>query len=331
MHDAIALLLHHAAVQRLCDEAVRVERIGQFVYLDARAAEHDRRPGALEIENPAEGIDLLPPADDVNHLPDAGQLAGSALLLGDLDPGGILQVPPSDAEDARREGGRKQSCLPLFRRLRDDGVDVFCKPHVEHLVGLVEDQHLDVLQIERRPAKVIERASRRGDNHFGAASQRADLVIHRSTAIKRHHRQVAALRVLVQRLCDLHRQLPRRHEHECARLAAGALGAPQAIEQGQREGGGLARAGRGLAKHVGAGQQHRNRFLLDGCRFFVAECGDGGHECLGQTERREAAGLRWVGRLHRTILSESITRYAAPLLDQPRWRAVPAGSWRARR
>ncbi len=64
------------------------------------------------------------------------------------------------------------------------------------------------------------------------------------------------MRVLVDRLGHLHRQLARRHEHERARRAATALRiAAQPMEQRQRERGRLAGAGRRLAEQVAAREQ----------------------------------------------------------------------------
>ena len=94
LHHAIALLLHHAAVQGLRAVAVRVQRVGELVDFEPRAAEDDRRLRALEIKNPAERVDLLALADDERDLPDARELARRALLLRDLD---LLRVRAGDA------------------------------------------------------------------------------------------------------------------------------------------------------------------------------------------------------------------------------------------
>ena len=44
---------------------------------------------------------------------------------------------------------------------RDDRVDVVGEAHVEHLVGFVEHEHLEGVEVERLAAQVIERAARR--------------------------------------------------------------------------------------------------------------------------------------------------------------------------
>ncbi len=146
---------------------------------------------------------------------------------------------------------------------------------------------------------MIEHTARRADHHFGAAPQRPDLVIHRGAAVDGHDVQVRALRVLVERLGDLHRQFARRHQHERARPAAiGLQVAQQPIEQRQRERGRLAGPGRGLAEHVAAREQHRNRFTLNGCGFFVAERRDGGNQRVREAERRKACSIAGGWSLH---------------------------------
>ena len=93
LHHAIALLLHHAAVQRLRAVAVRVQRVGELVDLEARAAEDDRRLRALEVEDATERGDLLALADDEGDLADLRELARRALLLRDLHLLRGLEVP----------------------------------------------------------------------------------------------------------------------------------------------------------------------------------------------------------------------------------------------
>jgi hypothetical protein len=188
LHHAVALLLHHSAMQRLRAVAVRVERVGQLVDLEAGAAEHDRRLRAFEIEDAAERRDLLALADDERHLADLRHLSRRALLDRDLHLLRLLQVAARDRHDPRRERRRKQRRLPRRRRLLDDGFDVLGKAHIEHLVGLVQHQHFDEPEIERAAAHVIEHAARRADHDLSAAAQRADLVIHRRAAVDRHHR-----------------------------------------------------------------------------------------------------------------------------------------------
>ena len=63
------------------------------------------------------------------------------------------------------------------------------------------------------------------------------------------------------------------------------------LDNGQRERGGLARSGRGLAKDVAARQEDRNRLALNRGRFFVAELGERRDDRRVQSETGEADQL----------------------------------------
>ena len=207
----------------------------------------------------------------------------------------------------------------------DDRVDVFGEAHVEHLVGFIEHEHLDQAEIERAAAHVIEHAARRADDDFGAAPQRANLVIHRRAAIDGHDVQVRALRVFVQRLRHLHRELACRHEHERADLAAAALAvARELVEERQRERRGLAGAGGGLAEHVAAGDQDGNGFSLDRRGLFVAERGHGGDQRSRQSERGKTRPHRLRG-----LFIPPVTRYWVPAISEAT--RTPASGRRCRR
>ena len=59
-----------------------------------------------------------------------------------------------------------------FSRIQLDVVD---ETHAEHLVGLVEHQRGQALQVERAAMQVIDHAARGADDHVGAAAQAAEL------------------------------------------------------------------------------------------------------------------------------------------------------------
>ena len=55
----------------------------------------------------------------------------------------------------------RQCCRELF--------EFFGKAHVEHLVGFVHHEELNLGEIERTAVQMIKRASRRGNNDMYAA------------------------------------------------------------------------------------------------------------------------------------------------------------------
>ena len=306
-------------MQRRGAVAVRLERLGQLVHFDARPAEDDGRRGILELENAAERGALLPARHDVGHLADAGDLAGLSLLGLDRDALRLLQVPPRNRRDPGRHGRREQRGLPRRRRGGQDGLEVLGEAHVQHLVGFVEDEHLERRQVQRAASQVIERAAGRGHDHLDAALQGADLLVHRRAAVDGHHGEPGVLGVLVDGLGHLHRQLARGHEDQgarCARLRGGRF--EQTMEQRQCERGRLAGAGAGLADDVPALEQHRNGGALNGGGFFVSQGQHGLHDGIGEAEGVEA------GRFGGVVVVVVLTNYCSlPRASRDRPRSDP--------
>ena len=218
LHHAVALPLFHAAVERLRAAAVRVERLDQRLDLEPRAAEDDRRRRVLHVEHAIERRRLVRARHDVGDLADARHLAGGGLLARDDHPRRVVQMALRNRQDPRRHRRREQRRLPRLRRRLENRVEILGEAHVEHLVGLVEDQHAQGAELQRAALDVIERAPRRGDDDAGAALEGANLLRDRRAAVDRQHGDAESLRVLVDRFRHLHRQLARRHEHQPAGL-----------------------------------------------------------------------------------------------------------------
>ena len=60
--------------------------------------------------------------------------------------------------------------------------DVADEAHVEHAVGLVEDEDLDPRQVDGALAEVVEQAAGRRDEDLGTGAQRADLRVEADAA-----------------------------------------------------------------------------------------------------------------------------------------------------
>ena len=129
----------------------------------------------------------------------------------------------------------------------DDPPQIVDKAHVEHPIGLVEDQHLDVRQVHVALLHQVQQPARRGDQDIHAVVQGADLGRLAHAAIDRGlpHGRIAAIGL--ETLADLQRQLARRGEHQRADLASApihaALGPAEPLQGGQSERGRLAGSG----------------------------------------------------------------------------------------
>ena len=101
--------------------------------------------------------------DRVLHLRDE---LGRRVAPRDLDrrPASCMKAL-GELADLVRERRREQQVLPLRRQQREDLADVVDEAHVEHAVGLVEHEDLDLAQVDGLLLHVVEqaaRASRRG-------------------------------------------------------------------------------------------------------------------------------------------------------------------------
>ncbi len=277
-HDAIALLLRKAAVQRLRTVAAACHRFGELVHLHPGSAEDDRGCGRFEVQDATERLDLLRTRNDVGDLANARGRVHFGL---DRNTLGFRHVTPRELADACRERGGEERRLPILRRLLEDGLDVLDEAHVEHLVGLVEHEIAHVVERKAAAADVIEQSSRRTDHHLDAPSQRGELPLHGLSAVQRKHADVQVPTIAVHGFRDLDRELAGGRHDE------GLNGGHPPIEPGderQCERGSLARARRRAAQHVASRKQHGNRLQLDGCGLFVAQLVEHLQDLAGQAQ-----------------------------------------------
>ena len=293
IHDAIALVLGEAAMQRLRLIAASGQGLGKVVDLAAGAAEDDRGRRILGVEDAHDGGGLVEPLDDEGGLTDAGSVFGALGRRRDRDALGVAQVFARQLVDALGHRRGEEHRLPRLGCLGEDGLDVLDEAHLEHLVGLIENDRLDLAELERSAIAQVERASRSGDDHVDAAAQGLDLLTCRSAAVDRDQAHAHGLAVAAEGLGDLQGELTGGHEHQSAGLLAVAPGI-EALEDRQGEGRGLARARGGLAQHVAAADEQRDRGSLDGRGLLVAE----GIECGEEVAPQSQGGKVETGVVH---------------------------------
>ena len=157
---------------------------------------------------------------------------------------------------------------------------------VEHLVGLVEHQRLDMREAQRPAIDQIEQAARCGDEDIDAALELADLAVDRHATEHDLGGDTQVATIDADIVGDLAGQFAGRRQDQSpatARLAR-FLVTREAIENRQREGGGLAGARLGDAEQVTAFENQRNRLGLDRSRSFIAFAGERLEDGLGETE-----------------------------------------------
>ena len=199
----------------------------------------------LDLEDAGERVDLLRVGADEVALGGVG--AGGGLVL-DRDLDRVVEVLLGDPADLAGHRRGEQRDVLVVGGVGQDRLDVLGEAHLQHLVGLVEDQEAQLREVERALLEVVHDPAGRADDDVDAATQRGQLDAVALAAVDRQ--DVDALHVggvLLERLGDLQGELAGGREHEGLRrlLREVELG-----EDRQREGRGLAGAGLREAHHV---------------------------------------------------------------------------------
>ena len=184
------------------------------------------------------------------------------------------------------------------------------------------------VEVDGLLADEVEQAARRGDEDLDAAPERLDLRALGHAAVDHGRADVGALAQGGDALVDLHRQLAGGRQHQGADgVARGADArvrvAREALEDRQREGGGLAGARLGGGEDVAAGEDEGNGGGLDGGGLRVALALDGGEQLGREAEVGEGQGGLLVR--HGARGSALVTSSGARRLRASRHPARPGG------
>ena len=173
-----------------------------------------------------------------------------------------------------------------LRRRRDDLPDRRQEAHVEHAVGLVQHQHLEVGEVHVTLLHQVEQAPWRGHDNVDAAAQGLDLRPFTDAAEDRGAAQVEVTAIGADVLFDLRHQLAGGRHDQRPHVFLRRRGA-QPLEQGQDERRGLAGARLRHADDVAAFENDRDGLGLNRRRLDVALFLECGGDLCAEPERRE--------------------------------------------
>ena len=299
LQHAVTAPLRVAAVQRSHVVPHVGEAVGEPVGIALGAREHQ---GLLHL---LLGQDVIEQRVLVVHVVGPQQALLDVLVrVGvrrHVDALRIAQQVLRKATDVAEEGRAEHHRLARSRNGVGDRVDVVDEAHVEHAVGFVEHQHVDVLEHRLAGVEVVEQPAGGRDQDVELAAQRSDLCRVRHAAYDGGNSQ-ARHEAAVGRggLGDLHCEFARRAQHKHARavdhaafaldVGVGARG-EHALQRGQDERCGLAAAGAGRNHQVGAFKCWRNRLQLHFGGGFVAGGGNGFGQGFIQAQGVKTHGL----------------------------------------
>ena len=201
---------------------------------------------------------------------------------------GVDQEFLAEPLDLRPERGGEHQGLANARQGLDDAFDIRDEAHVEHAVGLVDHQNLDAAQHDPAPLEHVDQAAGGGDQNVGVLTERGFLQREPLATDEQRLAQAVVGAVGGEVVRDLLCELPRRRQDQATRHARLAGARAQDVDDRQRVGCGLARAGLGATQQVDAPQDERDALVLDRRRRLVAGPGNGGEQRLAQAEIRES-------------------------------------------
>ena len=194
-------------------------------------------------------------------------------------------MPLDDIPDLLGHGGREKDGLAFFRRGLEDLLDIFAEAHIQHAIGLIKNDHLNLVQAQRATPDMIDQAARSSDDNLHAFLQLVELPLVGSAAID-WHRMDAPLecRKLVDLVRHLGGQLARGTEDQ---NLYGLVRRIAFFDRGDCKSSCFSRTGLRLADSILALHQHRNRGSLNRRWLLESEGGDGFQNFRRKPERSE--------------------------------------------
>ncbi len=206
VNRAFALGLGDIAIEcRRCESPGR-QFLGQLHCQQARTHKHDHAIEGFRLQDARQRVQLVHTTDRPDSLPDQ---VGGRLLYGNGHFRRVIQMTVRDATNFGWHGCREQSDLSCRRRLLQNPLHILNESHAQHLVGLIEHQRRQLLQLQCALADVIHHPAGRTNHHVHAARERANLATVILAAV--HWQYMEALDVTgvsLKRLGHLYRQFP---------------------------------------------------------------------------------------------------------------------------
>ncbi len=196
--------------------------------------------------------------------------------------------------------------MTLSRQLLQDTEHLGEEAEVEHVVALVQDQLLDLVEPQAAALDVVEQAPGGSDDDVRLLADAVHLRPHLDPADQADGPELVVLTEEVEEGFGLEGDLAGRRDDEAADPAA--MGEP--FGQGEDEGGGLARAGLGEADQVPASERERDDLSLDGRGMDEPDLA---HDA--QDRFRETEGFKgFVSSFYR-VLWDGYAFHASPFID----------------
>ena len=280
LHGQITLLLAQVTMKRLGIVSVLDELISHFLRLDLRATKDDGIDARVEIDNTFQREILV---TRVDHIVDVVDVLGTFVARSDDDLLVVVEIVLRDGLYLLAHGGREKQGVAVSGHALKDLVDAFREAHVEHFVGLIKHDVVDLVELCHATFHQIDETAGGSHDDLHAVAQGMDLCLDRCSAVDGHN--VHAVDILgksVEIVGNLQAQLTCGAEDEGLSRFVGGVGL---LQHGDAVGGCLACSCLCQCYDIVAvTEQIRDYFFLYGHGLLKAQLFDGAANRFADTQ-----------------------------------------------
>ena len=185
-HHGIALSLREVAMQGIGIVAVLNELRRHLLGTCSSAAKDNAIDAGQVVYNALERVVLVAGLDHIIYVSHIGRT-----LIADTGDKfhRVVHVILGYVGNLTRHGGAEKQHFALLGHMAQNLVDVIDKAHVEHLVGLVENDGPHFVEFHHATANQVLQTAWRGDNNLHTLLYRLDLWLNARAAIYCQHSQ----------------------------------------------------------------------------------------------------------------------------------------------
>lgn len=185
----------------------------------------------------------------------------------------IAEDRPRECLDLRCHGRREEECLAFDRDNLEELLDIVDESHIEHPIGLIEDEYLDVRERNIPLIHEVEESSRSRDEDVDPLSESFGLISLLHPAKYHGLMESGVSSIRPETLLNLDREFASRSDDEGLDFSLSLIWVflgIQELEDGDRKSRRLPGPGLGTSEEVATREDRRNSRRLDGCRSGVS-------------------------------------------------------------
>lgn len=296
VHDGVSLGLRQVGVDSRDSEVSLLQSSGQALNLGSGVTEDDSlgdRDRVVQVTQTVELVSLLLDID-VELL---DTLQGQLVLL-NQDSDRVVHELRGNLQDVLWHGSRQKNNLGSLRQQSENVVDLLLETRGQHLIGLIQDEHLDLVGLEVSSVDHVKDSTRSTNNNLNTRSKGLNVVGHGGTTNRGVDGDIQVQTNLGDDVLNLQGQL----SGWCQNQSLGSSLVLVNVLQGRDgESGSLTGTGLGLSQNVSTLSDWQDSSLLNSRWSFVTVTEDTSNDLRLQVQVIErvddivVVGLNQVG------------------------------------